>query len=485
MADNIFVKETGSVSRHEVKRYGYKLEFVISADAVECRCIYEPATTGGAPLTDVELQGFLKQFKIIEGVLPEAVALLLNAAATAKALDGLLLAHGTTMVPGEDGYIELAVSDQLAVESPDDVETGVVDLRRVQSFLNVEAEDLVARVLLPGPGTSGMTVSGNVIPPQAGVPIKLEMGQNVRLGDDSLSIFATATGRVFCRGNEISVEDIYVVDGDVGFKVGNISFKGFVEVKGDVQDGFSIKATKGIKVKGIIGVCTIESEGDIAFSGMNGQGKGTVLCGGSLSANFIYDTSIECAGDILVDTEIRNANIRCLGALRVNKRGLAGGEYFALAGLETAILGNVSLLHTRVVVGVHYRDLEELNSLFNELKLLIAEYKDAPKGTFDPKEFALKRSEITERTQAVRSRSYEQCNPKINVKKILYEGVTITLGALTDIVREERKGPVSVTENTIEGGFRYLGMTPLSFKAQAIEQTFIKQNQLEQNKSRI
>lgn len=481
MAEPVFAKETGSVSRHEIKRYGYKLEFVMSADAVECHCSYEPATTGGSPLTNVELQGFLKQFKITEGLVPEAVSLLLNSAAAAKAVDRLLLALGTAMVTGEDGYIELTASDDLAATSSETDESGVVDLRRVQSFLNVETGDLVARVHLPWPGTSGMTVSGNVIPPQSGLPVKLQMGQNVHLGDDGVSIFASASGRVYCRDNEISVEDIYEVDGDVGFKVGNISFKGFVEVKGDVLDGFSIKATKGIKVQGIIGVCTIEAEGDVAFSGMNGQGKGTVRCGGSLVANFINETSIECAGDITVETEIRNSQIRCLGALRVNKSGLAGGEYFALSGIETAVLGNVSLLRTRVVVGVHYRDLEELNGLFNELKLLVAEYGNAPKGTFDPKDFSLKRAAITERTQTVRSRSYEQCNPKINVKKTLYEGVTVTLGTVTDNVREERKGPVTIIENTIEGGIRFLGMTTLAFKAQEIEKTFITQYQ--QNKT--
>ncbi len=483
MADVIFVKETGSASRHEIKRYGYTLELLISADANECHCSYQPATTGGAALTEAELQGHLKQFRITEGVIPESVSLLLNAAAGAKSVEELLLAHGTAMIPGEDGYIELVVPDDLAENSSETGDEGVVDLRHVQSFLNVEAGDLAAKVHLPGPGTPGMTVSGKVVPPQPGVPIRLELGQNVRLGDDGLSIFATATGRVYCRGNEVSVEDIYEVKGDVGFNVGNISFKGFVEVKGDVQDGFSIKATKGIKIHGIIGACAIESEGDIAFSGMNGMGKGTIVCGGSLTANFIYETSIECAGDISVETEIRNAEIRCLGALRVNKNGVAGGEYFALGGLETAVLGNVSHLRTRVVVGVHYRDLEELNELFNELKVLIAGYTNAPRGTVDPKDFAQKRAAITERTQAVRSRSYVQCNPKINVKRILYEGVTITLGALTENVGEERKGPVSMIENTIEGGVRYLGMTPLSFKAQEIEQTFFKQYLLEQNKS--
>src|ERR1035437_8601309 len=144
------------------------------------------------------------------------------------------------MIPGEDGYIELVVSDELGADSPENGDAGVIDLRHVQSFLNADADDLVAKVHLPGSGTPGMTVSGKVITPQPGVPVKLEMGQNVRLGDGGLSIFATATGRVYCRGNEVSVEDIYEVKGDVGFNVGNISFKGFVEVTGDVQDGFSI-----------------------------------------------------------------------------------------------------------------------------------------------------------------------------------------------------------------------------------------------------
>ena len=100
------------------------------------------------------------------------------------------------------------------------------------------------------------------------------------------------------------------------------------------------------------------------------------------------------------------------------------------------------------------------------------------------KEFAKKRADITARTQEVRSRTYDCCNPKINVKKALYEGVNITLGIITDNINGERKGPLSVIENTIEGGFRFLGMTPLSFKAQMIEQTFIQQQQLEQQKNR-
>ncbi|MDD2274042.1 MAG: FapA family protein [Desulfuromonadaceae bacterium] len=483
MSGKQFVKGAESVSRFEIKRYGYTLTLEISPDEQECYCYYEPSTIGGTPLTYAELQAHLAQFKINDGVVPEAVSSLLNSAVSAKSVSRLFLARGIPMIPGEDGHIAIGVSDELAEAEPEEG-AGIVDFRRVQAFLNVDAGELVATIISPGPGTPGKTVTGKTVPPLAGAPVKLEIGQNVRLSDDGLTVLSLATGRVCLRENVISVEDVYEIDGNVDFKVGNVAFKGYVEVKGDVLDGFFVKATKGIKVRGNIGVCTIESDGDISFCGMSGQGTGKVLCGGSITANFISDAVIECAGDVTAEVEIRSSHIKCLGAISVNKGGLTGGEYFALAGVECANLGSRTALRTRVVAGVHYADLEELNCLFNELKALVAEFTAAPKGTVDMKAFAQKRALVTERTQEVRSRIYEQCNPKINVKKVLYEGVSITLGMISDNILEERKGPVSIIENSIEGGFRFLGMTPLSFKAHMIEQTFKQQQQLEQQRVR-
>lgn len=69
----------------------------------------------------------------------------------------LVLARGTEMVPGEDGQLVLAVSDALSGddEEPEANESGIVNLRKVQSFLNVEAGQLVATIVAPGPGQPG------------------------------------------------------------------------------------------------------------------------------------------------------------------------------------------------------------------------------------------------------------------------------------------------------------------------------------------
>jgi uncharacterized protein (DUF342 family) len=479
VAENLFVKEADAISRFEVKRLGYTLTFEISADGLECHCYYEPSNLGGTPLTEPELLAHLALLKITEGFLRESVASLLLSASEMKPVSHQLLLRGIPMVPGEDGTLTMIVADDLAEEEPEEGGVRNVDFRHVQSFLNVDAGDLIATITLPGFGKPGRTITGKIIPPELGAPVRLIIGQNVRLSDDGLSVFAEDSGRVCVNDDAISVEDVYEIDGDVGFKVGNISFKGYVEIKGDVLDGFFVKATKGIKVKGNIGVCVIESDGDVSFCGMNGQGSGTIKCGGSITANFIYDALIECDGDVSAEVEIRSSQIKCLGAISVNKGGVAGGEYFALAGIVCGTLGSVTSLHTRVVAGVHYGDLEEISSLFSELKVLVAEFRTAPLGTVDMKTFAKNRDVITERSQEVRARVYEQCNAKINVKKRLYYGVNITLGIMNDNILEERKGPVSIIENTIQGGFRFLGMTPLSFKAQEIEQTFIKQHELE------
>jgi len=55
---------------------------------------------------------------------------------------------------------------------------------------------------------------------------------------------------------------------------------------------------------------------------------------------------------------------------------------------------------------------------------------------------------------------------------------------LTEDVRDGRNGPFSIIENTLEGGFRYLGMTNLSVKATDIEESFIQQQQMLQRKNK-
>lgn len=471
--------------RIEFKRLGYNLVLTISGDGLSCSATYVPSGNG-APITLVELQTFLTQAKIREGVLKEAVEPFLASAAQGNMVS-CVIAEGVAMTPGADGTIRFAVRDALENDNEQDNTTepatdGRMDLRRVQSFLNVAAGQLIGTILQPGEGTAGKNVRGQLIPAHPGTALDVELVRNVRLGDDGVSLYAEADGRLCWQGKDLSVEDIYLIKGDVDFKVGNIVYNGYLDVKGDILDGFKVQASKGIKVQGNIGACEISSDGTISFCGLNGQGKAHITCGGSVIANFIHDAQVEAEGDVLVDTEIRNCFMRSNGVIKVHKGVLAGGESVALAGIESNVIGTISSLRTRLIAGVCHRDLTELNQLFNELKELVAKF-NAPGKPMDAKEFGLLRAEITARIQAVRERNHPAKNAKINCKKRLHEGISLTIGQTSEDIREGRDGPVSIIENSLEGGLRYLGLTDLTVKAEAIEEAFRQQQLLVQKNS--
>jgi len=159
------------------KRQGYTISFEIAPNRLECWCTYTPSGMGGSPMSEADLKGFLQQYKILEGVQEESIHRLLHAAATGTAVSNLLLAQGTPMVPGKNGYISLAVKADDGEPTDADSEKDVVDFRRVQVFLNVEPGDLIGTIIPPEPGTPGMTIHGDVIPAQAGAPLAVKLGK--------------------------------------------------------------------------------------------------------------------------------------------------------------------------------------------------------------------------------------------------------------------------------------------------------------------
>ncbi|MBC8017015.1 MAG: DUF342 domain-containing protein [Verrucomicrobia bacterium] len=312
------------------------------------------------------------------------------------------------------------------------------------------------------------------MPAQPGKPSNLKIGKNISTRDDGMLLIAEASGR-FCQASgELSVEEEYVVSGDVNFKVGSIIFKGFVDVRGDVLDHFDITATKGLRVSGNVGVCNIVSDGDIIFCGMDGQNKANITCGGTIKAHFIHDTVIECAGDVIVDVEIHNCIIRTLGRVVVDKGAISGGSCIAMGGIEARKLGSPASVPTKLMSGVAYHDVEELEKLF--ATLADSHTKSGQSQSLSEiAELRKVQAELTDRILVIRSRVHDLANAKINAKSVLFERVHLTIGTVNEEIKEQRDGPLSVIENTIEGGLRFLSMTSLDIKAADIELAFVRE----------
>jgi uncharacterized protein (DUF342 family) len=474
MANESGVAQTGSgISLGtEIKRLGYSLFIRVPDNRLECRCSYVP-NQQGTMMTRAELAGFLAQYKIREGINQETLDEFIIKAAAGIQQSDVLIASGTPPTTGADEFISITVQSSVAIHENDDTDTQI-DMYIVQTFINVSAGDTIGHIVPPEPGTPGRNVMGTAIPAQPGKPLKLKIGKNITLADDGSTLTAEATGR-FCQSSgEISVEEEYVVAGDVNFKIGSINFKGVVDVRGDVLDNFDVTATKGLRVSGNIGVCSIISDGDITFCGMDGQEKGTIVCGGTLRAHFIHDTVIECAGDVLVEVEIHNCTIKTLGRIVVEKGAVSGGSYTALGGIESKKIGSPASVKTKLSVGVDYRDASELESLMAAL----AENQKKSAETQVLTEIMVLREEraaLTDQILAIRKRADNCSNPKINVKTAIYDKVLLSIGTINEEIKDQKDGPLSVIENTIEGGLRFLSMTSLDVKASDIELAFIRE----------
>jgi hypothetical protein len=463
-----------SIPGKELIKLGYSLFIAISKDMLECRCSYVPRQQGSMMTRD-ELNGYLAVTGVKEGLDEDALNTFAVNAAAGQSLRNVALATGTPTANGIDGWLSYTVHPSVPIQSDSD-EKADIDLHQVQTFINVMPGDEIARIIPPVPGAAGKGVTGENLPPLPGKPLALKIGKNIIAEDNGQRLVSTASGRVCLVSGEISVEEEYVVAGDVNYKIGSIIFNGAVEVRGDVLDDFSVSAAKGLRVSGNIGICAITSGGDVALCGMDGQGKGTIVCGGGIMAQFIHDSIIECAGDLIVEVELHNCIVKTLGRIVVNKGAIAGGSYTALGGIEANRIGSLASVRSKLTVGVDYRDAEEQERLMDELA---KNHKQIGQTSSlkEIEELRRKRATLTDRIMAIRLKSDERANQKINVKKTLYDNTLLVIGTQNEEVREPLDGPISVCENTIEGGLRYLSLTSLDVKATDIEKAFILEYQ--------
>jgi uncharacterized protein len=465
--------DTGQRQHYELVQVGYKLRFDFSADATTCTARYEPAE-GGSALDEAALRQYMNQCGVVDGIHETSVQMLVWAAGEKKPLAGIVLAQATVMKTGENGRLELLVQDSLEGEGRSDDDTaGVVCFRNVQSFLNVSQGERFGVIHPPGQGVAGKTVQGQEIPPQPGVPFAVRLGPTVRLGEDGRSLYADAAGRIHHAKGELTIAEVYTVKGDVDFHVGNIAFNGFVEITGDVLDGFSVKASRGIKLHGIAGNAELASDGDIELCGMNGQGSGSIRCGGNLTVNFCNDTIITCEGNITAQVEMRSCQVRCMGWLRIIKGTFGGGSCIVLSGIEAGGLGTKTSMPTTVMVGMNFYDFDEIELLNSWLIDLNERFTATPNEQRNLAAFVAERNKLTEQMQTVRGRQYAATNPKINVHRVVYENVRLTLGQTFHLTREEIQGPASLISNSRKGGIRQLELSNLPVTAEQLEQSLL------------
>jgi hypothetical protein len=381
-----------------------------------------------------------------------------------------------------------------------------VDFRAARRFENVEPGMKMA-TLHPGcKGTPGVTVRGTAIAPRpVRDTIKIRAGAGVEQQENEF--VAKSMGRIVHEGGVLSITDEFVVSKDVDFDVGHVDFVGSVRIYGDVMDGFNVRGVKGVRVEKNVGVCTIESQGDIELAGMTGRdGGGIIRCGGNLTARYLDNVQIECEGNISVKNEMMHSVVRCGGRVEVTG-SLVGGECIALSGIEAGIIGSEGGVKTHLKSGIDFRYLDKITPLQEELKAcedrsqkLLAQVgpyarraktgnlPDAIKERLtsmlqEVKTLKARHDEIEQILKDLQEEMAERANPKINAVKRLCSGTVIGLGKTVEEVKQTINRGVSVVE-FVGAKLCFVEYSRLSRKASEIQKRLLEEAKLAEQERR-
>jgi uncharacterized protein (DUF342 family) len=313
------------------------------------------------------------------------------------------VAEGKPAVNGMDAHMEYNFEIDSSTTRLRETATGAVNFKELNIIQNVMIGDKLARKMPPEKGVHGRSVTGKLLPAADGQDIPLPIGENVSVEKDGLTIIANENGQVILSVGKVGVKKVHTVDGSVGVKTGNIIFLGSVVVNGDVEEGYSVKASGNIEVIGLVDKADLDAEGDIIVrQGITGKPGVAVQAGQTLIAKFIENATVKCGGTVIVSEAILNSTINarervvCQG----KKAAIIGGKICAGEEIQSKVLGSKSG-NTETVCEVGYDPAvkEKLTRLTEEQIKLQAEFDDLQRNISTLETMKQRQKELSEDKQ--------------------------------------------------------------------------------------
>ncbi|RJP25426.1 MAG: DUF342 domain-containing protein [Candidatus Omnitrophota bacterium] len=291
----------------------------------------------------------------------------------------VVVAKGIQPKNGENGRVDWEI-DLSILDGAKLIERGGrVDWKEQHHILQVQEDQLLARLIDPTMGESGENVYGQEIPATPGKEVKFPAGKGVRISEDQKEMYAAMTGVVCRDGDKISITEVYTVPGDVNFKTGNVQYEESIVVTGGVLADFKIHAGHDLHINGLVEGAELVAGGNIYINGgIQGNDKALVKAGGDVTVKFINNATVEARGDVVVESAITNSKVRSLGRIVVNgnKAVIVGGHVSAEKEISTAVIGSEIGVKTNVEIGEQLLRLkEQKNCEEKKIKILIQNHR--------------------------------------------------------------------------------------------------------------
>lgn len=414
---------------------------------------------------DEVLEG-LRNSGVVTGIREEVIASYLEEMDYKKPL---LAAQGQEPRNGNDAYIDYKVRiDKSEIHFEED-DSGKVDFKNLELLENVVAGQLLAVKVPAEEGIPGRTVTNRVLPAKTGKDLAIKHGKGTILAEDGIELTAEINGQVVYKLGRLTVEPVFIVNGDVSLETGNIVFLGSVIIQGSVQDNFEVKAAGNIEVKGTVQKAYIEAEGDIIIhQGISGKDEARVeSTGGSVFAKFCQNSNVIAEKNVVIPEGILHSRVDAGEKLySVGRRArIAGGVIRAGDEVNTRFLGAEGATRTEIRVGINPKILQqmdelskireeaeaELTTLRLDIKTLTTQKRNAGKL---PPEREKMLSDITAREEKLAERSAEvsteleelnsymgmlEHKGKVCAEKVAYPGVEVYIKDKDFKIRDEYK----------------------------------------------
>lgn len=331
--------------------------------------------------TAAQLLGFLNNANVTFGINQEMLQRLADSPIYGKPVK---VAEGTPQQQGTPGYFEYTFETKFN-RKPTIRPDGTADYMSIKTIETVQKGDVIAIYHPAVQGARGMSVRGQILEPKPVRDLPPLFGRGFDRSKDNLTYTAMLDGKIEVNQGKILISPVHEVQGDVGIETGNIKFNGDVIVHGGVHDGAIIDAAGNVIIHGLIEDCDIHAGKDLfLLSGVKGNEKTTIDCGGTITAQFVEYATITCEGSITADYFFKS-KISCNGRIELNgnNASIIGGFVSAVQGIEVNDIGNSFGTITNVAVGVDVERMAEFEMLANKIEAINSNVLKIKKGIED------------------------------------------------------------------------------------------------------
>ena len=335
-----------------------RLTIDISADKMFA-FIKLPDIEGEEKFTEKEIAAALRLGGVRQGVKKDVIDKIVSGQKFEE--NDIVIAEGKLPTEGTDAYYEYFFKRELD-HKPELNEDGSVNYANVTLFEQVEEGQVIAIYHPAVRGMYGFDVTGKLVHPNNVKSLPRLIGKNIKLLDDEITYVATITGCIEEKGGTITINRVYIVNGDVSLSSGNIKFDGDVDIRGDVKPRAVIEATGNITVKGCVEAAFLKAGNDILVKqGVLGKGMGIIEAGNDISGKYFENAKIYAEHDVH-SNYLYNCNCVAMNKVIISGRkgAIVGGLTSAIYGIEAAELGNKTGLRTQFDIGANDYFLKKL-----------------------------------------------------------------------------------------------------------------------------